>query len=734
MSVPTKEKSMLESFPTSADNSKLTVADFSRFSFSFGEILQKSLPTAKQVVFFSSTEQAEKFFAANSSATELLSLFGRVKEGVVADGTCLDYLMLPFTVKNEQNVVALISGVDSLFLQKVSADWLAEIKETVEHQFLLIKQARVDHHTGLLNTANLYSLLDRYGTNEGVHLILLELIPKRTSFHEALRYSQKCATLLVDFMPADSGLHSLGYSTFALVLQHNFAGKPPEIERALVNYLKKEKCHRVHIGSSFSKVQPEEDRQNHNGRQLLDQAWTALRHACKRGPFSFCDFAQLAHPENHPLAPPDRNIIRRLNRLWSSSDNFCLVQFRCDNQTWSASSVVPEHVTRGTLLIDGDTVFVYLDGARASEALQWAQEIIGRADDPEKNIHISAGVASYPYCGFRKSELVLNCRKALLHAAFFGKSSAVVFDAVSLNISGDIYFGDGDLAKAVKEYQTGLKCDNRDVNLHNSLGVALAMMNKLSPALLSFKRGLVLEKKNFMALYNLGLGEQARNRKTEALAYLEKALQHYTPEEGGKELASDLTLQLGILSCELGKYESALTHLVSWLAENKVSPSAGRVHYYLGEAYHGIKDNRNAMTALQRALRFDEMDDRAMSLLGGVYLEEGEGDQIALSLCRKSVELEPSNLHHILYFAKALLQCGFYNEARDNLYRCLKNRECKIEAQLLMGRSYQSAGQYRRANNWFEKVLMQKNIKKEFKATAMQEVKKIKSNKLIEKI
>ena len=80
---------------------------------------------------------------------------------------------------------------------------------------------------------------------------------------------------------------------------------------------------------------------------------------------------------------------------------------------------------------------------------------------------------------------------------FYGKSSAAVFDAVSLNISGDIYFGDGDLAKAVKEYKRGLKCDSRDVNLHNSLGVALAMMNKLSSALQSFKKALALDERQF---------------------------------------------------------------------------------------------------------------------------------------------------------------------------------------------------------------------------------------------
>jgi predicted Zn-dependent protease len=99
------------------------------------------------------------------------------------------------------------------------------------------------------------------------------------------------------------------------------------------------------------------------------------------------------------------------------------------------------------------------------------------------------------------------------------------------------------------------------------------------------------------------------------------------------------------------------------------------------------------------------MEDKAMNLLGRVYLEEREGNEIALSLCRKSVELEPSNLRYVLYLSEVLLQCGQYREARKNLYRCLKSRDCKMEAQQLLGESYAQEGQLRRAESWFKKIM-----------------------------
>ncbi len=721
---------MRESFPILSDNSKLTVEDFSRFSDSYAEIMKKYLPAANRVIFAYSAEQVEMYLGAKKLSTEILSLFTQLKEGLVTFGVYADYLMLPFNIKGEEKVVAAVSGADQLFLQKVSEDWLLEIKGKVEREFLLLKQARVDSQTGLLNISNLYYLLDSYGSVDGLHLILLELTPKRTSFQHLLRYSHKCATLLINFIHSGSVLHYLGQSTFALVLQQNYEGERPEIESALVTYLKREGCHRVHVGSSFSKVPSERENQWGHGRRLLDEAWTALHHAARRGPFSFCDYDRLAHPENHPLVPPDRNLLRRLSRLWAKSDIFCLVQFCSDSKSFSACSLVPPYINQGIVVPDGDDIFVYLDGANAGDALKWSEKVISQTSNPGKNIHVSAGVSSYPYCDLKKSELVFNCRKALLHAAFYGKSSAAIFDAVSLNISGDIYFGDGDLAKAVKEYKSGLRCDSRDVNLHNSLGVALAMMNRMSLALQSFKMGLALDGDNFMALYNLGLVEQAQNHKAEALVYLEKALKHYSQEVGGAEFVSDLKLQLGILSCELGRYEAALAYLVPWQSANKNAQSAGRVHYYLGEAYHGLNNNRKAMEALQRALRFDGLDDRAMNLLGRVYLEEGEGKEIALSLCRKSVELEPTNLRYLLYLAEVLLQCGLLHEARENLYRCLKNRYCKMEAQLLIGESYAQEGQYQSAKNWFGKVLAQENHRQDLKDKADKGLKEILSRKI----
>lgn len=698
---------MTESFPLLFANRGLTAVDFSRFSKSYAEILKKHLPTAQRVDFFEKGGQFSTSMPELAIVPEIMEIFRSVKSATKRVGLHSQCLMLPFSLRNREIIVALVSGIDPLFTRKVSEDWLNEVKLVVEREFLLLKEARVDMQTGLLNVSNLRSLLDTYSTTKRFHLILVELPPKRASFQHVLRHSQKCATVLLDFFQSDTVLHYLGQCTFAMVLQNSPTEEKAEVEPALIAYLKREGCHKIFIGSSCSDIHVDGDAIAMSGRRLLDEAWTALRHAAKRGPYSFCDYRLLAYPDVHPLRLPDKKLLNRLSRLWRDAESFSLVHFHSNSDAHPASNVLTGHLDRGEIVVFVNDVFVYLDGADSGDTAEWVNRCLRKIGDATLRKQMSAGICGYPYADFRKSEMVFNCRKALLHAAFYGEPSVAVFDSVSMNISGDIYFSDGDLAKAVLEYRRGLRCDALNVNLHNSLGVALAMMGKLGTAMQSFQQALELDGSNFMALYNLGLAEQARSNDAAAFAYLERALSCCGKGEAEEALADDLQLQLGILAANLGRFSVSLEFLLPWYQRNKENKRADRVLFHLGYAYHGAGDNRKAMAVLQKALQFNEFDDRAMNLLGMVYFEAGEGDEIALSLCRKSVELEPSQPVYRVNLAEVQLRCEMIGEARENLHRCLRNRKVAGQARLLLGQSYSQEGKYVKAKIWLQKALVQ---------------------------
>ncbi len=707
-------KEMFEPFPLLSSNEYLVEEDFRRFSRSFAVIVGNLMPTAAQVSFLVDDDSFKKFFDDDPQLQQWLSLFKAIQNGRKLCAVQGRYSFVSFQSRGSSRVVGVIFDTDEIFQKKVSEDWLIEKAQLAEREFLLLKQARVDVQTGLLNLSNLHYLLDTHAATAGLHLILVELVPKISSARNVLRYSQRCVTLLRNYIQNDTILHYLGQFTFALVLPVDPARTRRRIESGLVGYLRREGCYRVHIGSTMSVGGDAEISFHDGGRKLLDQAWTGLVHARKRGPFAFCDYELLAHPENHPLASPDRNCLRRLRRFWKNSDYFSLVQFRCSPASASNCGVLASCMDRGEVVPTEDGVLVFIDGACGDDLLSWAEEKIKLIRERGNIVEVSAGLSSYPFCNFKKTETVMNCKKALLHGDLLGPSSVVVFDGLSLNVSGDIYFGDGDLTKAVKEYRRGIECDDTIINLHNSLGVSFVMMNKLAPAMVSFKRALQIDATNFMALYNYGLSAQALGLKTEALSVLKKGLQNFSQDDGTRELVSDLELQIGILSCEVGEYKLALDFLLPWHRRNKEITRSGRAYYYLGAAYFGLENNGKAMEFLQRALGFNEYDDRAMHLLGRLYLEENEGDSIALSLCQKSVELEPADVAYRFHLARVQLRCDLIEEARDNLRYCLRKKDYKSDAQLYMARSYKQTGQLAQAKSWYKKIINQQGNSSEW--------------------
>lgn len=703
---------MIESFPVPGDGHSLGVRDFQRFSRSFAEILKKRLPTAQTVALADPLDPLGGKDRQGHAVSINEALRRRERMFAVVESR----LLIPFFTWEGVMFLAVVDGADPLFLDKLGEDWLEDVKASAEREFLLLKAARTDSLTGLLNLWNLQSLLRAEHGQGALHLLLIELLPKRASCRFALRYNQRCANLLATILQADALLHYIGNSIYALVLPEHPHWQTLHVERALLSSLKREGCHRVHIGSSVLRDRGESEEDDANVLILLDQAWTALRHAEKRGPFSFCAYSRLAHPENHPLQPPEEQSTRKLAAWAKNSSTFAVVLFRHRSRVEGIWTVLLNKFVGQKCMIADEDLVVFLAGVDGNDARCWAEEKIHELQKSNLGQGLQAGICAYPCGDFSKAEVLFNCRKALYHATFLDEAKAVIFDSISLNLSGDVYYGDGDLARAVSEYRRGLLLDDTNINLHNSLGVTLATMNKFVQASACFEKALQIDGGNFMALYNLGLAEQARGRLEPACAYLEEALRHFDGEEAGSEVLEELRLQVGMLAGELGNHQRAIEHLLAWRKVHGQELRGGKACYYLGRAYAETGNFRLAMEELQRALQFNEFDDRAMSLLGFVYLRAGEGDEIALTLCRKSVELEPGNHCYRLRLAEALIQCGSHGEARDYLRRLVANKQWRGTAQALLGRISLRLGDLKQAKSWLSKSLAQQNLGHEYRS------------------
>lgn len=695
-------------FPTALFDFFLSQDDFVRFRSSFIHLVKEKIPTADQV-FFTAEPIKPGTLGLNSAKEEKIidAVEQAIKEkiAVAVPNQCL---IIPFPLKDDSVIAAVVLGVDPILVNKVGADWLVEVRDALYDGFTLVRHAGIDAETSLLNVVSLYSLLESIEDYNGVHLLFVELHPKRKSGQDSMFSARKCGNLLSIFTQNRFPIHHIGYLVFCIVCIHEEMEFAARLGTSMVAWLRRENFQRVHVGCCHGKeVVHEDDTSEQKRQQLLDGAWTALKTAKTRGPFSLYNHCPQVYLQRKKQADQSKKITARIQAKWKKLDKFALVQFQQEQQ--NVLKIVESlfsFVDSNMVFEEGDDVYVLLPAMVEADAVAWAETAVRKIEKDSGSLQpVSAGISYYPYVDFKKSEIVENCRKALKHGTFFGPGVVTVFDHVSLNISGDCYYGEGDLVTALKEYKRGFVCRHNDVNLLNSLGVTYGMMDKHKLAAESFKHALIVEPDNYMALYNLGLSRDLSGDNHGAIECFDKALDVYSAEKDTTNSKGDLLFRLGKACCSVGKYKQAKSILSQLYQRDEGETCRERILRLLGETCYGLGDYSEAITWLQRAIHFDEFDSSALSLLGMLYMLEGEGDDIALSLCEKSVELDPDSNLFKLRLAAVQINMGQLEDGMDNLRPCLRNASTKDEAQLQMGIVLSKQGRKKRAAKLFKKLI-----------------------------
>ncbi|OQX09065.1 MAG: hypothetical protein BWK76_22780 [Desulfobulbaceae bacterium A2] len=322
--------------------------------------------------------------------------------------------------------------------------------------------------------------------------------------------------------------------------------------------------------------------------------------------------------------------------------------------------------------VDARRGFLVLPGLDAAAALAFVQGLQTQTAARMEEKTFSCGIAASPGPGGEgRAKLPAQCHKALRHAGFFGPGTVTLYDAVSCNICGDWYYDQGDLWGAVREYRQGLRLAPDDVNLLNSLGVAWAELFEHRRAASCFRKVLARELNNFMAWINLGQSLVELGDEEGALACFESAL-----DTGGKEAAGmdahthgGLLLQLGRLYGRRQRHREALALLDRCLAE---CPEQERqLLPLMAQAHAGLGQQEQAVRHAQRALQLRPDDPAMLSLLGVLYLEGGQGEDIALRLCQQAVDLADNDIECWLRLVRVLLRIGRHeDDIRAALRRC----------------------------------------------------------------
>ncbi len=703
--------------------------EFKHFQNQFSQTILQLIPFANGPVTFldSAIDTSEGLHKLNKPRKWLdyIKRVLRLQRSVLVPKKTI--LFLPLWGAGAIVGIAAVEGVDEQFADVLSEEWLSDRSRIISREFFLQKQQAVDPVTGMFNGRHFQGTLDgvlikvrengrhpgRGDTLQHVSLLMIEIHPRANNAEKALNYIIRVGYYLESFLGQDI-LHHLGNGVFGLIRENVDEEQAQKLGKSILGWLRREGFYRVHVGlntlgfkGSAMIYKAESGPVCH---AVIEQTWQALRKASRRGPYSICTYSSISKPEAHPMKKTRPAVLAKLRKLWAETDTFALLLISRDRKL--QDEAFPKRLLAliepraETVPISESETFVFLKDTDEKQALSWTRDLKKKLPGDRGNTY-SIGIAWFPCIDFKKSEIPQNGRKALLHGGFFGPDSMVLFDSISQNVSGDIYYGEGDLVRAIKEYRKGLEMDPANTNLLNSLGEAYAQMNKPRKARPLFEAVLRTDPKHYMALYNLGVASLANADEEKAIAYFERALAVFRRKPETNQ-TNDLLLQLGKLYCLTGRHKKAVVLLEREKIMDEASstiPGRYALLRYLGEAYMGSARNKEAVMILQRAIRYNPHDAHALSMLGELYASENQGDDIALSFCLQAVNIDDRQWKHWYRLALVKYKMEDPESALEALKKSMRLEQKKAEPLYLAGKIYDKLGNQSKAAAMFETVL-----------------------------
>lgn len=341
---------------------------------------------------------------------------------------------------------------------------------------------------------------------------------------------------------------------------------------------------------------------------------------------------------------PGLNVIRglcsaagRLNEVWKETETFSLLLLGFDKPPAQkekellenrAGRLLPEHSV--LISLGQNSYLIYVPEKNVEQIGEIGRKIKDIIRTESENT-ISVGLAGYPMLKYKKSDVPINAHKALLHTAFFGHDTLTAFDAVSLNISGDMLFNAGHLNGAILEYKKGLLLDDQNANLFNSLGVCYAQLGRYKRAMDYFENALNLDRDNIMAYYNLASAYAKSGLTEKSFSTLEDAIKL-------KGDSFDILFQMGRLLQEKKRPDEAARYIEK---AAECSDAKSFVHRYLGEIYLQLDLKEKAMSEFKKAVKVNPQDAVSLEYLGLLYAEFRGDLELGDTLCSKALELDP---------------------------------------------------------------------------------------------
>jgi diguanylate cyclase (GGDEF)-like protein len=283
-------------------------------------------------------------------------------------------------------------------------------------------------------------------------------------------------------------------------------------------------------------------------------------------------------------------------------------------------------------------------------------------------IELAIGIAHYPFMHFSRADTLDNCRKSLDHALLLPPPSVALFDTLSLSVSGDSFFTQGDIYSATEEYKHALLADEENNLARNSLGICYARLGRFGEARLQFTEILRRDPMHFMALYNTGCTCLRLGDMDDARSSFRRCLEL----KPGHPYS---LLRLGLIL----EREGDLAEAELCYRQASCTPEGARLaHRHLAQIALKTGQEETAREALHLAILVNPRDAHSLHLLARIYLDRGDDPQIGESLARQSAALKPDNP---AYWAELVRALELQGRAEDAKAIRLRSREEYEEGQ-----------------------------------------------------
>lgn len=271
----------------------------------------------------------------------------------------------------------------------------------------------------------------------------------------------------------------------------------------------------------------------------------------------------------------------------------------------------------------------------------------------QHEVTIHTGISAFPCLNYSRIDTLENCRKALEHAGLAEFPYVACFDSVTLTISADRLFTQGDNFSALEEYKLALAADESNTLARNSLAICYARLGRLELARKHFQEITSLDENNLMAWYNLACVCLKQGEIKEAEKGFLKCLDIDADHAFSLFRLGQLAEKNNLLDKAAEFYNQAM----------QTSDGQDLAPRHLARLAWKKEQKEEAREFLHQALINNPRDAFSLNLMARVYLDSGDDPQIAESLARQSVALRPDVSGFWLDLAETLKAQGRNEQA-----------------------------------------------------------------------